>query len=458
MPSESLTSSVADYILELEYNALPAKIVEHVKDIILDQIGCQLIGSILPWNRKILSYAQDYHSSGSCTIFKYGFKMHPELACLVNGSFGHGFDIDDLSREGEHHPGVGSVAPSMALGEERNATGKDVILAVYVGWELSSRLGLATQPELMDRGFHMMGTLGTFGSTFSACKMLRLGKREIINAMGIAGSLASTINQFSIGGGDVKRLHGGIGAASGIRASLLAEKGFTGPSEILEGKKGFCNVFAGTPKLDRMMEDIGKTYLVSNACYKVYASPAPLHGPIQATLEILKEFDLKADQIKMITVGTSKFVVGHLGSIGPRPRDLLAAQYSMHFNIALTILRQENSVKAFIDADLDDPEILKLAERVRAVVDPEIDATWPHKMGGRITIETFPGKVYSRKVDFPKGTPENPLSREELDRKFLDNAKSALDKDQYLDALKVLRNLDRLERLDALIETLISKS
>lgn len=458
MPKSSLTSIVADYILDVDYDDLPVTVIENVKNIIVDQIGCQLVGSVLPWSRRILSYAEGYYSDGSSTILNYGLKVHPELASLVNGSFGHGFDIDDLSREGEHHPAVGSVTPSIALGEERKVSGSDVILAVYVGWELSSRLGVATQPELMNRGFHMMGTLGTFGSTFSACKILRLQKKEIMNAMGIAGSLASTINQFSMGGGEVKRLHGGIGASSGIRASLLAEKGLTGASEILEGEKGFCNVFAGTPKLDAMMSDVGKTFLINNVCYKVYSSPAPLHGPIEAALEIQRELNIKSEQIKQITVGTSKFVAGHLGSIGPRPMDMLAAQYSMHFNMALTILKQDNSVKAFIDADLGDPRIIELAERVRAVVDPDIDSTWPQVMGGRITIETFSGKVYSRRVDFPKGTAENPLSKQELDHKFFENAKLALGENQCSDALRALRDLDKFESINALTEALISKN
>jgi 2-methylcitrate dehydratase PrpD len=448
------TRRLAEFISKARYDDLPGRVIGKAKELILDQIGVALACSTLPWYRKVLEYVQDMGVPGDSPVFGHRYRTSIEYAALVNGTFGHGFELDDYCTPCGAHVGCVVFPAAFAMGEKLRVSGRDFLAAVAIGAETVIRVGFAmTVRGIAARGFHSTSVYGPFGSAAAAAKLLALDAQASNHALGIAGSHSSGTTEYDQTGGDIKRLHAGIAAMAGIRAALLARKGFTAPPTILEGKNGSLRAFSSSPSVEKLTDALGSDFCMLATRIKPYACCGAIIPQIDAVRQILKEHPVGPNEIKSITIGVENRALSHVGTVGPEPKDITGAQFSSHFSIGLTIAKASNDFATYHEAmknGFSDPEVLRVARKVSVVHDDECEEIYPKTRLGKVSIETQDGQRFSAKVHHPKGSPENPLSTEELHGKFLGlagmvisngKAKRVLDAIQNLEAMRDVREL-----------------
>jgi 2-methylcitrate dehydratase PrpD len=448
------SQQIAKFVSGLRYENLPAEVVARAKDLILDQVGIMMGVATLPWSKVIFEYVRDMGGNKpQSTIVHYGHKTNAENAVFANSSFGHGFEIDDLYIPGSSHPGCITVPSALAMGEKESISGKDLILAVVAGYEVMGRINAAITPSCALRGFHSATSItGPFGAATVAGKILGFGPELMLNALSIAGSHAAGVTEYDQGGGSVKRMHAGMAAHGGLRSALLAQKGLTGPPAILEGKHGFCKAFADEYKLEEITAGLGTDFRVTmGSCIKAYCACAGMHAGIDALRKITVKNNLKAGDIREIMMGTNRRSISHVAA---EPTDITSAQFSSGFGLALTVIRGSNGFKDYTEETLRDPAILELAGKVKLEVDKEVDSEYPATRGARVTVKLNGGATYQEKVDYCKGTPQNPMTRNELEEKFYGLTSAVAQKDRADEIVRVINTLDGQKNISALIALL----
>lgn len=414
------TKLLAAYASDLAFAAIPPAVIERAKDCFLDSLGAAIYGADLPWSRIIINYARHYGAGGKSSILgDSNGKVQAPFAALANGALTHSFELDNVRQPGAGvHAGATLIPAGLAVAEEIGANGEELITAFVAGCEVMFRIGHACRETSEKLGFHAPALTGTLGGAATAGRLLRLNAQQMSNAFGIAGSLSSGLLEFvkSGTGGMVKRLHLGRAAEGGVLAASLAKGGFTGPETIVEGKFGFLQVFSREPDLSRLTHGLGKEYEVMNICMKRFPCHINAQAPIQAVQELLHEQPFTTKEVEEITIAGGEKIVTHHNIA--EPRDVMMAQYSLPFSVALSLLREAGDPRSFSEPNLKDPEILSLSRRIKLVVD-EAAAGIEGYRGARVTVRLKGGRELVREVKEFKGTPTHPLSRAEVRDKFM---------------------------------------
>jgi len=414
------TKLLAAYAAALSYEEIPADVIERSKDCFLDSLGAAIYGTDLPWSRIIINYARRYGAGGKSSILgEMNGKVQAPFAALANGALTHSFELDNVRQPGAGvHAGATLIPSGLAVGEEIGASGKELLAAFVAGGEVMFRIGHACRETSEKIGFHAPGLTGTLGAAATVGRLLGLSSQQMANAFGIAGSLSSGLLEFvkSGSGGMVKRLHLGRAAEGGVLAASLAREGFTGPETILEGKFGFLQVFSREPDLSRLIHGLGKEYEVMNICMKRFPCHINAQAPIQAVQELRAEHPFVGGAVEGITIAGGEKIVTHHNI--PEPKDVMMAQYSIPFSVALSLFREPGDPCSFSEASLNDPAILSLSRRVKLAVD-ELSKMIEGYRGARVTVRLKDGQELTREVREFKGTPAHPLSRAEVREKFM---------------------------------------
>ncbi len=237
------TRVLADFVVNTNYEDLPEDVREQAKACIIDYLGSALYCSETESTQIVCDFVKAAECKPISSIVGHDWKTSPPYAALVNGTMGHGFELDDFHGKSFLHPGTVVIPSALAMGEQQGVDGKKVLTAVVLGYEIMIRIGLAVGISHNFRGFHPTGTTGPFGSAAAAGKVLGLDRNRLLDAFGSAGSLSSGIKEFAVTGSMIKRYHAGKASESGIVTALLAKCGFTGPASVLEGKFGFLQAF-----------------------------------------------------------------------------------------------------------------------------------------------------------------------------------------------------------------------
>jgi 2-methylcitrate dehydratase PrpD len=462
MKNDGATRILADFISRTRYEDLPAPVIEKAKQLITDQLGVALAGSTLSWNRKVLEYVQEMGVKGDLTVIGSRYRTSVEYAALINGTFGHGFELDDYCTPCGAHVGCVVIPPALAIAERGRISGREFLTAVALGAEILLRVGFAlTVRGISARGFHSTSVYGPFGASAAAAKLLNLDKDRMTYALGIAGSHASGTTEYDQTGGDTKRLHAGMASMAGVRAAILAKNGFTSPPTVLEGKNGILNAFSGSPAPEKLTDGLGSEYCMLKNRIKPYACCGAIIPGVDAMREILKQRAVRPDEVKSITVGMENRALGHVGSVGPEPKDITSAQFSSQFALGLAVAKGRNNFHAYYEAmkgGFSDADVTAVAKKVSLVHDDEAEAIYPTTRLGKVTLETTDGKRYSAKVFHPRGSPENPLSEEEFEEKFYDLAGTVLDSGRARNLLHAIQNLETMTDTSELAEMVTSVS
>ena len=412
------TVRLAEYAAGLHYEDLPPDVVQRAKDCITDTVAVIVLGNGLPWSRIVAAYAQRVGAGGRSRILGAdGPTLHAPAAALANGTLAHAFESDNLTKPGAGvHPGATLLPPGLAVAQERGSSGRELITAVVAGFEVMYRIGLATKHSNERRGFHAPGTTGPFGAAVAAGVLLGLDAPRMTNALGIAGSLAGGLMEFARSGTGamVKRLHLGRAGESGVMAANLAADGFTGPRSVIEGEAGFLKVFCTEWDMADLTRGLGSEFMTRRLCLKRFPVHMTAHTPVQAVLELQAAHGFTGADVDRVTVAGSERMAT-INNIAD-PTDIMMAQYSIPFCVALALFRDPRDPASFDDSALLDADIRSMCGRVSVIV-----AEPPTKVAGAsiVTIQLKDGRSFTREVEEYSGTPARPLDSAELRDKFM---------------------------------------
>jgi len=358
-----------------------------------------------------------------------------EFAALANGAAAHGVELDDTHQAGSIHPGVVIFSTAMALSEMHPEIGfAQFVPAVVAGYEVATRLAIALQPKYhYALGFHPTSTCGVFGAAVTAAKLMRLSQEQMLSAVGIAGSMAAGSLEFLADGTWTKRLHPGLAAQNGILAARLAAEGFRGPATILEGRDGFLSGYSRRPKVDLVTRGLGEDFEILRTSVKPHACCRYMQAPIDGLIELATAHDIHPEQVKRVEVAVLE--AGWPLVCLPRkrkyaPTNVVDAQFSMPYGAAVALTDRAAGLDQFAGESLRSPQIKSLMGKVSLQKDSRIEKNFPREWPSIVSIYLTNGKQFEKRVRFPKGDPQNPLTWQELSIKFHSLASRVLAKDR----------------------------
>lgn len=442
-----LSQKIAEFVLETKYDTIQLQVQEKARHCFIDCLGCILAGSRELTADIITKYIKSTGGNPVSTFIGRNFKTSPYNAAMANGVFGHILDYDDMSANLMGHPSVVVLPVVLALGEQEKISGQKAIEAFIVGVEVACAIGRGVKPQHYKNGWHPTSSIGIFGATAAAGKILGLDKQKLINSFGIAASEASGLRENF--GTMTKSLHAGRAAAKGILAAILANEGYTSSEKVFEGKAGFLNVMTDKYDTGQIIETLGNSFMLPGISIKFYPSCAATHNGIDAMLFLVREYDIKPEKVKIINCGVVPIAKDIL--IYSRPNTGLEAKFSMQFCLALALVEREVKLDHFIDPKVQDPNIKNIIKKVNMYVDPELA-----KLGYRGTLNTIVkvvldnGVEYIKRVDYAKGDPINPLSENEIINKYIGCASRVLSKQKVEESIKILKNLSNISQINEL--------
>lgn len=448
------TQRLARFAVDLGYRQIPAAVIDRAKACILDTLAVSLYGSTKPWSKTVSGFVRDAGARGQSTVLGANWKAQAAQATLANGAMAHAFELDNVRQPGAGvHPGATAFLPAFAMAEEKRADGKALITAFVAACEVMSRIGVAAGNSLERRGFHAPGLTGTFGAAVAAGRLLGLNDKKMVNALGIAGSYSGGLIEFSRcqEGAMIKRLHLGKAGEGGVTAAQLASRGFAGPESVLEGKFGFCQTFSDSPKLDYLTHRLGREFETMNICIKRCACHINAHAPIEALQTLRGEIRFKPEEIREITIGGIEKLVTHHANY--QPKDLMMAQYSVPFCVALSVFYDPTDPASFTATKLKDKKIGAMMRRVRLEVDHEIEAKgWDR--AARVTVGLSNKERHSKLVIHFKGTPHNPMSEAEVEAKARKLTRGLLPDRRLNHLVEAINHLEKIVDVSRLSEFL----
>jgi aconitate decarboxylase len=323
------TRALAQFAAQLTYDKIPASVIEHAKLCLLDTVGCGLFGSTLPWSRILADFARDLGGRQESTIWGRDFQASASNAALANGTAVHSFELDDLHKTSIVHPGSVAIPATLAMAEHiGGCNGKEFLVAMVAGYEVAIRVGMSLGTSHLRRGFHPTGTHGAFGAGAAAGRILGLNVDKMTHDLGISGTQAAGLMaaQYSA---MVKRMHAGRAAQSGIYGALLAQKGLTGITNILEADYGgYCRAMAEVSDMNKLTAGLGESFEAGRVGFKAYAAGGSTHTAHEAVKSIMENNDLAADMIDKITIHATTATYHHT-SWEYKPEGVTAAQMNM---------------------------------------------------------------------------------------------------------------------------------
>jgi 2-methylcitrate dehydratase PrpD len=449
-----ITSTLTGFVCNTDYDDLPADVVTMAKRAIFDTLGVTLAGSQSDAAGIIRGYVTEMGARPDATLIGTGERTAAPLAALANGTYAHALDFDDVNADMRGHPSVPLLPAALAIAEQHDRSGRDLILAFALGFEVQCRIGAGLGISHYERGWHATSTLGTLGATVAAGKILGLNVDELAVALGIGVSYASGNRQNF--GTMTKPLHAGHAAESGVTAAMLAKRGFTADSAILDAPLGFGGTFA--PDRDWSPEAVvtglgGPWELVDPGIgVKKYPCCYATHRPLDATISLVKEHHLKPEQIEDIEVRCPQGMVMPL--IYSQPQTGLEGKFSMEYCLAAAVLDQKLRLATFSDEAVQRPAAQALFSRVRVVQE---DAVLDGPISGYadVTVRLTDGRAVTHRVDKPRGEPPDILSWDELAEKFDDCASQALPKGAVRRLIDLIANLEDLGSVRDLVSACV---
>jgi len=441
----SLQKKLSEFVTRTEYKDIPGEAITVAKQSVLDYLGVTLAGSVEPIGGIVKEYLREVGGGGLSTVIGLGLKTSCPNAAFANGTLGHALDFDDSSPSLLGHPTV-PVAPSaFAIAELTEASGEELLTAYAVGVEVECKLGLVVNPAHMGKGWHCTSTLGAFGATAAAGKLLGLDSEQMMYAFGIAASESAGIRANF--GTMTKPFHAGRAAENGVVAAMLAKKGFTSNKNALEEEFGYLKVTTGE-YYTKAIEKLGNPWelVAPGVYYKLYPCCHYGHAAINALLSIMRDNKLDSSNVEYIEVGATQAIYDNL--IYHEPKTGLEGKFSMQFFMANALLEGNLRLENFTDEKVSDPKIVELIKKTKFQVDPEVDKMVPYELGAaisRVKLNTKDGKEFTK-----NGMPTAGL--EELKKKYGICASYVLPEEKITETMNLVLGLEKLDNINQLMQ------
>lgn len=442
-----LSKQLANYIVKMSFDQIPDDVIQFTKLCILDYFGAAIAGRDQAPIQMIDQFAKEMGGNEQATLVTGG-KSSIMNAAFVNGAASHIVELDDIHKGSIIHAATVVIPAALAVAEWKQLSGKEIITAVVVGYEVSYRIGEAVSPSHY-YFWHNTATCGTFGAAAATSKLLNLTEDQVIYALGNAGTQAAGLWEFIEDGAMTKQLHPGKAAMNGLMSTMLAQKNFTGAMKILEGKRGFFNAMSEQFDSEKVTDRLGEQYKIVENSFKIHASCRHTHHVMDEMIELAKERKLVESDIARIVVKTYQVAINITDNA--EPETVYAAKFSLQFCTALALLTGKGGLQDFNETALWAHDIRSLMKRVTLMTDEEIDEDYPDKWGAMIEVYLKSGEVLTRRTDYPKGDPEKPLTSHELTTKFHTLAKS-MPKETKVHFVNDVLTLEKQDTIHKLME------
>ena len=437
----SETKRLAEFVAGTTLRDLPAPVVEAAKVYLLDDFAAGFAGARRPWVTAVAALAREQGAAGPCSVFGEPWTTSPSYAALLNGVAVGGFECDHVYIEGSAHPAAAVFPAVLAIAERDGVDGATFLTALALGYETVCRIGRAATRAVEDeRGFHGPGTNAPFGGAVGAGKALGLDAAGLTHALGIAGSHGAGLLEFAREGAMTKRMHVGRGAQMGLESAVLAAEGFTGPSTVLEGERGFLRVYSPAPRLGLLTRGLGEEYVMLGVTVKAYPCHVSSHAVIDGISRMRREAWFDPRRVTSVNVTGNPWMMEER-FCQREPATLMGAQYSLPFCVALALLRGLDDPSAMSDEALADAGVRALAERIELAED---GARFSKSGGPSAELSlTVAGEAHSLVVTGWKGSPEDPCTYEDAAMKLRRYAGS----DRKAAVQEIIESVRRIEEL-----------
>jgi 2-methylcitrate dehydratase PrpD len=456
----SVARRLARFVTGLVLEDLPPVVVSRTARLVLDTLGSCLASSTMDFGRAVIRTGKRLGGPLESSLIGGKAKVAAVNAVLVNGTLAHGLDFDDTREDAIVHTGCVAVTTALAVGEAVGSPGSAVLEAIVSSVEVMCRVGLAVPGKFHARHFHPTAISGSFAAAAAAGKLYGLTEDQLVHALGICGSQASGIIEYLADGSWTKRLHPGWAAHAGVTAALLAQAGFTGPETIFEGKQGFYLAFAGGydgGRMDHLLESLGKVWEVEYLTFKPYPCGSIAHPYMDCAHRLRAQHAIQPDQIVEIQCRTAEGPVPRLWeplAAKRRPPNGYAAKFSLPYLVAVMLVKGRAGLAEFTDTAVQERAVLKIAAKVNYELDPSID--YPRQFIGHVRIRLTDGRVVEERQDHPRGGPDFPMTREELEAKFRGNAALLLSKEKTQQVIRAVGGIAAARQLASLMTLLRS--
>ncbi len=449
---KGFTEGLVEYVSNLRYDELPAEVIQQSKKVILDGLGCQVACAQRDNGALIVQIGRTLGGQEEASVTGGNYKTSAINAALVNGTLGHGDEIDS-SLEEAGHVGAVVVPVALACGERTKASGKDMIVAVVAGYEVAGRLANAGVTHSHFPMGLVDGSAGIFCAVAAACNILKLTTNEARIAFGLAAcqqggfyDLGSEAKHMA------KSLMYGLIARNSVTAALLAQMGYEGPQSVFDGDNNvFSFVIGQNFDREELVKNLGKKFVIMDMGFKLYSAGHPIHAPVDGLLRILAREGISAEDVQSILVRQPE---RENRTVSKRDMPDINIQYCM----AVAAFDRQLTWDQYTPERLNDPNVQSLKSRVVAVSDPRLDerAKITKAHSAEVELQTRDGREFFERVDYPPGDPGNPASQEALDNKIMYYASKVLGRDKtqnLMDAVKKLETVSDLNHLGDLLRT-----
>ena len=421
LPETSVAEHLAGHMVALRAEHLPAQLVGRLGDLLVDVAGLCVAARNEPY---IASAIAGYDEAGSATLIGHSLQRSAAAAAFINGTAAHGEDFDDTFEGGPVHAGAVIVPAVLAIAQARQLTGAAALRGIAVGAEVLCRLSLVKPKAIHKAGFHPTAVLGAMAAAAGVGAALGFDRRALVNALGIAGSMASGIIEYLAEGASTKRMHAGWAAQSGMRAALLAHAGFDGPRTVLEGAHGLLHGFAHASDghWEALTEGFGRHWVIAALAFKPYPCGTKTQPFIDCALQLLAR-GVRPEDVREMECEVGEGTVHRLWeplAAKQRPANGYAAKFSTPYCIAAALARGGIGLADFTDQAAANPAVLATAAKVRYAIDPA--NPYPVNYTGHIRATLNDGRVVEVRQPHLRGGAHEPLTRADIEEKFRRNA------------------------------------
>ncbi len=437
----AVAEQLAARISAIDPMQLPPPLRAMVDKLVVDIVGL----CVAARNEDYVASARaGFDDAGAATVIGHARPASTTAAAFINGVAAHGEDFDDTFEGGPVHAGAVIVPAVLAIAESENLDGMAALLGIVVGVEVMCRLSLVKPKAIHKAGFHPTAVLGAIGAAAGVATTLRLPPAQIVNSLGIAGSMASGIIEYLTDGTWTKRLHPGWAAQSGIRAAMLARAGFNGPRTVFEGPHGLLHGFANSRDGDwsQLLEGFGQHWLAETLAFKPYPCGTMAHPYIDCARRLSKR-GIPVSEIASITCETAEGFVHRLWeplAAKRLPPNGYAAKFSIPYCVAAAMLHGDIGLGSFTNEAAADEAVRALAARVGYVIDP--DSEYPHNYTGHLRVLLHNGQVIEERQPHLRGGAREPLTTADIEAKFRLNVSfGGWDEAQATSAIALARGL-----------------
>src|SRR5262245_11342185 len=419
---QSVAEQLVDRVAAVAAGNLQPAVRARCEDLLIDVAGLCVAARGTDYVRALIASVD---AGGACTALGHPGSFHAEDAAMINGTAAHGEDFDDTFEGGPVHSGAVIVPAVLAACERFARDGRSALVGIACGVEALCRLSLVAPKLIHKAGFHPTSVLGAMASTLAVSAALGLNRKQSVDALGVAGSMAGGIIEYLAEGAWTKRLHAGWAARIGVHAARIAREGFLGPRTVFEGAHGLFFGFAHTAEgdFDALNGDFGDRWVMTGLTFKPYATGTMNQPYIDCALRLARN-GFAVEDVADVLCETAEGYVHRLWeplASKHRPANDYAAKFSTPFNIAVAFATGGAGFEAFTEATVRDPRVLSLASKVRYVVDPK--NPYPKAYTGHVRMTLKDGRVFEERQPHIRGGVHEPLAREDIERKFFSNAR-----------------------------------